>query len=229
MKQLFELACAKLLLKKSSPFFVQIGAMDGVMVDPLHKIVKRHRWPGLLLEPIPWHFNSLKNNYRGHDNLIFENVAIAESAGNREMYTVTPESILRFNLPKWALGISSLFPDRNAIGGVECPVRSYKAIQPHVVRQIVSCCTLQEVLDRHHIDRIDLLQIDTEGADYQILNQLNFSRYRPSVIHIEFALLPPPEQKACLALLKEHSYICYHEPRDLLATDEALEKVEKLT
>lgn len=199
------------------------------MVDPLHKQVKRHRWPGLLLEPIPWHFNSLKNNYRDHDNLIFENTAIADSSGNREMYTVTPDSIARFHLPKWALGISSLFPDRNAIGGVECPVSSYKAIQPHVVRQAVSCCTLQEVLDRHRINHIDLLQIDAEGADYQILKQLDFTRFRPNIIHIEFALLPSPEQKACLALLEEHSYICYQEPRDLLATDEPLDIVLPIT
>ena len=33
----------------------------------------------------------------------------------------------------------------------------------------VSCVTLQEIFDEHHLERCDLLKIDCEGAEYEIL------------------------------------------------------------
>lgn len=47
--------------------FVQIGANDGVMMDPLHEVMKtsasRHRrWNGVFVEPVPDMMRQLKSN-----------------------------------------------------------------------------------------------------------------------------------------------------------------------
>ena len=41
------------------------------------------------------------------------------------------------------------------------------------------------LLDRHHVKKIDLLQIDVEGYDYELLKSFNFERIKPQLIRYE--------------------------------------------
>jgi hypothetical protein len=52
-----------------------------------------------------------------------------------------------------------------------------------------------------------MLRIDTEGYDYNILKQLDFNLYKPSIINMEYYLLPINEQRKYINLLKKHEYI----------------------
>jgi hypothetical protein len=62
---------------RENVFFVQIGSNDGSRGDPLYAAVRRHgHWRGILVEPVPFVFERLKNNYDNDPRLIFENVAI---------------------------------------------------------------------------------------------------------------------------------------------------------
>jgi FkbM family methyltransferase len=208
------------LLRQSQPdpFLLQIGAMDGVRFDPLFPIVSAGGWHGLLVEPLPDLFERLVENHRGRAGLAFANVAVTEEAGTRSIHRVDPRAIAEGRTPEWAIGISSFFTDRNSLGGVLTSPEDFARVKPFVVRQEVRCVTLAELLAAHRIERIDLLQIDTEGYDYRILRQLDFARYRPAVIHLEHYLLPEDERKACFALLLARGYVvgCTH--KDVLAT-----------
>lgn len=53
------------LQKNANFFFRQIGANDGVLGDPLHDSVLRHKLTGLLVEPLPNLCERLKANYAG--------------------------------------------------------------------------------------------------------------------------------------------------------------------
>ncbi|MDI9388060.1 MAG: FkbM family methyltransferase, partial [Synergistota bacterium] len=44
---------------------------------------------------------------------------------------------------------------------------------------------LQTLLDRHGIDRIDFLSIDTEGAELDVIQSLDFERTRVDVVCVE--------------------------------------------
>ena len=46
--------------------------------------------------------------------------------------------------------------------------------------------TLENILDNYSIKTIDLLTIDVEGFELKVLNGLNFDKYKPSVIIVEF-------------------------------------------
>ena len=72
--------------KNPNFFFIQIGANDGVMSDPLNKFVRKFKWKGILIEPQKKEFIKLKKNYNDCDGLIFENLAISDKEGNIDLY-----------------------------------------------------------------------------------------------------------------------------------------------
>src|SRR5437762_11064199 len=75
-------------------FFVQIGANDGIRVDPLRPSVLRHRLRGLFIEPLPDLFERLVDNYAGHMGLLFENCAISDHDGTQRMYRTRADAPL---------------------------------------------------------------------------------------------------------------------------------------
>ncbi len=207
-----------LLAAVPKPFVLQIGAMDGVQFDPIHPFLRRGGWEGLLVEPLPDLFAALVANYRGVTGLRFANVAISDHIGTLALNRVDPEAIRSGAAPDWSIGVSSMFEDRNSIGGVKISDVDYARIRPHVLKQQVACTTLAALLQAEAVDRIDLLQIDTEGYDFQVLRQLDFARYRPAIIHLEHYLLPPQEQEACFALLLRNGYVLGTRDIDLVGT-----------
>ena len=72
-------------------FTINVGAMDGLTFDELCGYSSMYGFKGLFVEPIPVHFESLKNNM-GDDNL-FENSAISEYDGEITMLTIDKEPI----------------------------------------------------------------------------------------------------------------------------------------
>jgi hypothetical protein len=56
--------------------FINVGANDGISKDPVYQLIQEG-WKGILIEPIPYYFNNLKENLKDYEGLIFENIAIA--------------------------------------------------------------------------------------------------------------------------------------------------------
>ena len=50
------------LLRGGSFFFIQVGANDGITVDPIHKYIIEYHWNGILIEPQPGVFDQLKQD-----------------------------------------------------------------------------------------------------------------------------------------------------------------------
>jgi FkbM family methyltransferase len=204
----------RLTERQGRVFFVQIGAMDGVRFDPLFPLVTRHGWHGLLVEPLPDLFAELQRTYRDRDGLAFENAAIADADGERVMFRIPTGRIEENGLPDWAVGLGSLYANRNALGWPE--------LAPHVIQEPVRCLTLPALLAKHHVDRIDVLQIDTEGADFAVLMQLDWRHFKPSIIQLEICNLAGEEKNQCRALLAGHGYRIAEGNNDLLAVHETL-------
>jgi FkbM family methyltransferase len=215
--ELWQSLLSKLNAKTSDVFFVEIGAMDGVSFDPLYQHVVANGWRGLLVEPLDDMFHQLKKAYQNQKGLIFENVAIADAPGTKKMYRVSLEAVEKGLVPHWAKGISSFFEDRNEIGGMGVSGEVFKKIQPHVVSEIVRCETLNNLLLKHDIRKIDVLQIDVEGYDYNVLKQLDFLRFSPRIIRMEWSVLSPNERQQTLDLLKIHKYRTLILAEDIIA------------
>lgn len=216
-EELWTKLLARLCMASSDVFFVEIGANDGVSFDPLHAYIVRHCWRGLLVEPLPDLFYQLTETYRQYTGLIFENVAIADIPGYRDMHRVSPEGLSNGALPDWAKGIASFFNNRNALGGYRVPTLAFEQIRPYITIQKVPCDTLDNVLLKHNVTKIDVFQVDVEGYDYHVLKQLDFRRFQPSIIRIEWFNLPDDEKCLALELLRSHGYRIHLSKTDLIA------------
>jgi FkbM family methyltransferase len=175
---------------RENVFFVQIGSNDGSRGDPLYAAVRRHgHWRGILVEPVPFVFERLKNNYDNDPRLIFENVAIAEGAKTLPFYYVSENAKLPFGgeLPEWYDQLGSFNP-------AHIVKHLGDWIAPFVVSAPVQCSTLPDLLAKHKISHIDLLHIDAEGYDATILNQFALSRFAPRLIMFEHKHLEPAEK-----------------------------------
>ncbi len=180
-------------------FFVQIGAFDGREGDHLNSLIRRHHWQGILVEPQPRAFQALKETYREEQHLRFFNVAIGPEDGHITLYTrkdasVPIASVSRHLLVKPGHG-------RSEVIGIDVP-----------------CWTVDRLLQEAKApEKIDLLQIDTEGFDFQIIRSIRFDRVRPTIIRYEHALLSDRDQNACIELLCGHGYRMLLEDRDTMA------------
>lgn len=190
-------------------FILQIGAMDGKTADPVHEALMRNDWPALLVEPVATHFARLRETYRDRKMVRLAPLAVAGHSGEVPLHRVRPEAIAEGLVPGWGHGASSLYPDRNALG--------WDHVRPHVFTENVPCRTLPDLLLEYDVARIDVLQIDAEGHDFQILRQLDFTRHRPAVINLEIVNLPEDEQESCKALLSAHGYEWEKTGYDLVA------------
>lgn len=187
-------------------YVVSIGAMDGVSYDEFAGYISLYQWSGLFVEPIPEQFRRLRAHYDALPCAVgnrYENSAIAEHEGTIEMLTIDQRAIDQGRVDACFAGMSAIFPPRNGLAsaGDAAVVAAYGE------RILVPCLTLKALLARHAVQKVDMLSIDTEGWDYRILRQLDFSRYRPKLIRCEYINLTAAEQSAIRELLIGNGYV----------------------
>ncbi|MGH8643090.1 MAG: FkbM family methyltransferase [Gammaproteobacteria bacterium] len=189
--------------KRDDFFFVQIGANDGVIYDPIHAYVRTHQWRGILVEPVAHCFKKLRANYSGNANLLFENVAISDKEEVRELYRIREGQDF---LPKWCEGLGTFYPEVLLTHKWAVP-----NIEEYMVKEAVRCISLNSLLRKHAVRYIDLFLIDTEGYDYQILKQLDFAALKPTMIVFEHQYFSKGERESCASLLADQHYcVCRH-------------------
>lgn len=193
-----EYVIAHLMLTRPSVFFIQIGANDGMTTDPLYKFVTHYNWQGILVEPIPEVFESLQQNYHAQrDNLKFLNVAIADRDELRTLYTVKIDSGTFQNA-----NLYSSFHRETVLG----QSRYVPDVADRIVERKVKCISLDTLLDEVGDREVDLLLTDVEGYDFTILEMIDFSRLRPSIICYEHVHMSKAQHQEAARLLFAQGY-----------------------
>jgi FkbM family methyltransferase len=191
----------KVAAETSNFFFVQVGANDGINNDPIREYVKKFHWKGLLIEPLTDVFLRLLENYKEETQLMFENVAIAPNKGMISFFTVD-------EMLSQAHQSSSL--DKNHLikeFGSQVPIKETK----------VCCVPLETLVSKYAITKIDLLQIDAEGYDFEIIKMLNMSTIKPRIINFEHVHIPFEQRHECYRFLDGHGYRLAISTMDTLA------------
>ena len=153
-------------LFKDDVFFIQIGANDGVSVDPINKLIKNNNWKGILFEPGKEAFDQLKINYNNNPNLIFVNAAVSNYDGKGNLYcgsTTTHYTLY------------------------EQIANNHFSVKPVAIE--IDVMSPASIIKKYNVNKIDLLQIDAEGHDFEILKAFPFYIIKPRVIRFEFTLL----------------------------------------
>ena len=159
---------------------VQIGSNDGNLGDPIYSLLSRHHtWKALLVEPVPFLFERLRQTYAGHLNCRFDNVAIGAQNGVSRFYYVDPAAKEAIpDLPPWYDQLGSFDPNH---------IKKHfgNRVDEFILTEDILTVPLSILFERNGIDKIDILHIDTEGYDWIILKQLDLNKYSPEVILVE--------------------------------------------
>ncbi len=76
--------------------------------------------------------------------------------------------------------------------------------------------TINNLVSKHKLPRIDLLQIDTEGFDYEVLKQIDFEDMAPQIIHYEHKHLSPEDRGESAKLLLRNGFQVVFDRSDVL-------------
>ena len=76
---------------------VQIGANDGLRFDVLNKYIKEYKINSLLVEPVPFYFSKLKDNYSKDNFVKLEKSAISKKSGAISMYIVNKNYLDKYD------------------------------------------------------------------------------------------------------------------------------------
>lgn len=178
-------------------YFVQIGANDGVANDPIRPLVMEYHMKGLLVEPMPDFFIKLVKNYEGETQLQFENSAIGSSDGSVSLFRFRPGT----PLPQTFYHGLARFDGRYMIE------RARKMGLGKYIEEIqVPSLTFNSLARKHGIKQVDLLQIDTEGFDYEIVKMAFAAGIFPEIINYEWTELSKLQQHDCKVMLVERGY-----------------------
>ena len=173
-KSVFDMnLCLENIFKKNKiKSLMQIGANDGSRFDNINKFIKEFDVNGVLVEPVPYYFDQLKETYSNEKNLILENCAISEKSGEINIYFVKKEFLNNYD--EHVRGINSL--DRNHL--IKHNIKS-----AHIYEQKVKSLCIKDLIKKNHIKYLDLLVIDAEGYDGNIvIDFLKNIEFKPILI-----------------------------------------------
>ena len=185
--------------------FLQIGAMDGVKHDELHRYIRNYDWSGVMVEPLPDMFDRLVQNYQDRPGLKFECSAITDVDGPIEMSRIPTELIKDGIVPEWAEGCSTLVTD----GYIE-------DLLPHMVKETVRGITIGTLYEKYGSD-FDFVQVDTEGFDYNIFMQLLQRGLTSDVYKIEIGHITYTKTVWMRWVLEQQGYKTFIDGYDLIA------------
>ncbi len=201
---------AHLLLHRAPLRFLQIGAYDGAANDLLHPFIRRGLLHGGFVEPQPGPCSQLQANYAGCDGLDFVQAAVAREAGEAKFYRVRGEVA---DLVQGSRQMAGFSPD--------VLLKHYAGLLPDPQAAIetftVPTVTCRELLERGGVAGPDVLQIDTEGFDYEVLKLWDFTAHRPALVNFEAIHLSRADRHAAYRLLLGHGYLLEEHGWDCVA------------
>lgn len=198
-----------LALTKPQAFFIQVGSNDASFGDPLYPFLDIAHWRGIMIEPVPAIYERLVKKHGMRSGIIFENVAVGAAEGSRPFYTVEPDKTDKHS---WIDQLGSfnrevILSHANLLPNLESRIRTSE----------VQCVSLATICARHSVTEIDLLHVDTEGADLEVLRSHDWQQIRPGVVLYEHKHLGPTDRHFAGELLSEAGYEMLEQNGDTLA------------
>jgi len=180
----------RIFKNKKNGFFIDIGAHDGITYSNSYFFEKELEWTGICVEPNPSVFKQLQKNRKC---TLINKPAWIENK-KEVFFTITGHSEMLSGLydtyhPKHLKRIKSEIDDLN---------------QKFEITE-VECFDLNEYLIKNSINNIDFISLDTEGSEFKILKNIDFSQISIKVIVIEI----PYDQNEVINFLENKNFYLY--------------------
>ena len=156
---------------KSNGIFLEIGADDGVDKSNTLFFEETLSWTGMCIEPSPSRFKLLTESR----TCICENIAVSNFKGETEFLDISG----------WGKGLSGIVGDYDPRHTKRIK-QELEHVQNNGYKKIkVRTNTLENILEKNKIYKIDFCTIDTEGSEYKILENFDFEKFEIDVLLIE--------------------------------------------
>ena len=148
---------------------VVIGAHFGVW---LKKEISNYKNKNILLvEPVPYNYKVLKTNFEKNNNIFICTNAIFSENKTERFYFVKEDSIPKLG-KHWASGIGS-FSKQHILNHKS---KRFKVEESDIETIEINFINFETLINKYEIKSIDKLQIDVEGAEFDILNSIDFNK-----------------------------------------------------
>jgi FkbM family methyltransferase len=186
---------------------LQIGANDGVENDPIHHNVLSRGWYLCAVEPMPGPFQRLQSNYRDVRTVTCLQCAVGHVDGEATLYTLASPRAdsVDDHLSSFSIDI------------LRKHWRSIPDLQQRITTQTVRCLTFHSILGQSSLQEIDMLQIDTEGFDYEIIKMAFSAGLFPPILAFEWQHLDRQAMWDCRCDLIKHGYCWSLSKGDVIA------------
>jgi FkbM family methyltransferase len=188
---------------------LQIGAFDGEASDPLQEILSENRVSAILVEPQILPYEMLVKRYKANPGITVINAAIADKDGTATLYVPS-----RTASPK-----ASLMADHHRRFGVGH--RDVRTIE-------IATLSGPSLMKKFPTNHLHILQVDTEGMDYRIINWFFDANIEPDVINFESLHLDKGDRLASRDLLSRKGYWWIETRQDTFAIKECLARPDTL-
>ena len=157
---------------------VVIGAHFGVWLkDELTNFNEKEI---LLVEPVPYNYNKLKEDFKNSSNIQICTNAVFSEHKKSKFYYVNENSISKLG-KHWASGIGSFNKDHI----LDHRTKRFKIEEKDIVEIDIEFITFDNLVEKYSIESIDKLQIDVEGAEYEILKSIDYKKININSIQFE--------------------------------------------
>lgn len=142
---------------------IDVGASDGVSINTTYNLEKEHGWTIISVEPNPQFKLGLKSRRAWVDT-----VACSDIPGDDVDFYVNP------NYPEC---YSGLIVDKRSATEAD-GAKTFERIR-------VPVRTLDQILNKWELPRLDLLAVDTEGTELDVLRGCDLKRWKPKTVIVE--------------------------------------------
>ena len=160
--------------KNNKPgFFIELGALDGVLISNSLFYEKILGWKGICIEPTEHHFKRLleqRNCYKFDDVIYDEEKEV--------IFYVAPPCCDSLN------GIKEKY-DKRHLKRIDRETIQYKYKKEDIKEIVKKTRTMDSILNEVGVKDIDFLSLDTEGSELNILKSINWNDTKIKVICVE--------------------------------------------
>ena len=146
---------------------VVIGAHSGVWLKSLFDEYQNQNI--LLVEPVPYNITLLKENTAKYKNISIETSAVSEKNQIKKFYYVKPDAVKKLG-KHWASGIGSF--DKQHI--LNHKYKRFMVSDSDIEQIDIQYLSFSNLIEKYSISSIGLLQIDVDGAEFEILKSIYF-------------------------------------------------------
>ena len=175
----------KIFKNKKNGFFIDVGAHHPIKLSNTFYMYNFRNWTGINIDAQPGSMKSF-NLLRKRD------VSLEKAISNKQ------ETLTFYSFKK---STNNTFSKKHLLENGEI-----------IKKTKIKTTTLTKVLDNYLYSnkKIDFINIDVEGFDYQVIKSLNLKKYKPTLIIIEdldFSLKKPKKSKIFNYLNRNDYYL----------------------